>query len=579
MAIKETIDESIKWAEINADVLRSLETPRKAYWVTLAICVIMLFCGIAAETYQYNVGMGTAHLSNPHYWDMYLSSFVFWIGMSHSGTLLSAILLITQSNWRKPIYRFAEAMTTFSLLTAAIFPLVHLGRVWNVYWALPYVSDRGLWPSFTSALLWDTFAIITYLCASVLFLFVGMIPDMAICRDSATGWRKKLYRILSAGWTGTDKQWRNFRQAYLLMACFLIPLAVSVHSIVSTDFAASLNPGMHITSFPPYFVAGALFSGCAGIMTLFIMLRYLLNFEQYMTLEIFEKVCKLTFVIAMVWSYLNLIEFASVWYGHDLPNKEVLIFKATGPYSPIFWTMIFCGSVLPFTLAFKKLRRNLKLMMAVSLLINLGMFAERWMIIAPSLSLAFEPHQWAVLWPSIVQWGIVFGSFGWFGFLILIFVKIVPSVSMYEVKELVYHHRRELFHWDDKFILGIHSIDLQHKKLVRLVNELHFAVSYKRGRELLEKTLHDLSSYIDLHLDYEEKLLINSDYPDFDKHKKGHDLFREKISSFVDRHDIGDETVQHELLEFLKGWLTHHIQGEDAHYVAHIDESEHKDEN
>jgi hemerythrin-like metal-binding protein len=241
--------------------------------------------------------------------------------------------------------------------------------------------------------------------------------------------------------------------------------------------------------------------------------------------------------------------------------------------------MIFCGSILPFTLAFKKLRRNLKIMMAVSLLINLGMFAERWMIIAPSLSLAFEPHQWAVLWPSIVQWGIVFGSFGWFGFLILVFVKIVPSVSMYEVKELVYHHRRELFHWDESFILGIHSIDLQHKKLLRLVNELHFAVSYKRGRELLDKTLSDLVDYLKLHLDFEEKLMIDSEYPDFDKHKEVHENFRLKIASFIDRHNIGDETVQHELLDYLKGWLTHHIQGDDAKYVSHINDGGYGDEN
>lgn len=574
MAINTDINDSIKWAEINADVLRSMEKPRRAYWVAFAACLAMISCAVAAEWYQYNTGMGVANLNNPHYWDLYLSSFVFWIGMSHSGTLLSAILLITQAHWRKPIYRFAEAMTTFSLMTAAIFPLVHLGRIWNVYWTLPYVSDRGIWPSFTSALLWDAFAILTYFCASVLFLFIGMIPDLAICRDNASGWRKRLYEILSAGWTGTDRQWRNFRQAYLLMACLLIPLAVSVHSIVSTDFSVSINPGMHVTSFPPYFVAGALFSGCAGIMTLFIMLRYLFFFDQYMTIAIFEKVCKLTFTIAMVWNYLNLIEFASVWFGHDIYSKEVLIAKADGPYSPIFWTMIFCGSVVPFALVIKKLRRNIPLMLAVSLLINLGMFCERWMIIAPSLSLGYQPHQWDVIWPSIVQWGILFGSFGWFGLLILIFVKIFPSVSMYEVKELVYHHRRELFPWKESYKLGIPAIDLQHKKLVRLVNELNYASSYKRGRGLLKKSFQDLIDYIDTHFSFEEQLLQDNEFPDFYEHKKRHDQFAERIAEYRARHDSGDETVLPELMLFLKNWLSRHMQGSDREYIPFIKNNE-----
>lgn len=320
--------------------------------------------------------------------------------------------------------------------------MIHLGRVWNLYWVLPYVSDRGIWPNFRSPLVWDAFAISTYLTASMLFLFVGMIPDLAICRDNTTGWRKKLYTLLSLGWVGSDRQWRHFRKIYLLMACFLIPLAVSVHSIVSADFAMSIMPGWHVTSFPPYFVAGALYSGCAAIITLFILLRYFFRFEEYMTLPIMEKTCKLTFAIAMVWTYLNLIEFASVWYGHDVYNKELLIAKATGAYAWIFWTMIFCGSVLPFALAVRSLRRHMPTMFVVSLFLNLGMFLERWMIVAPTLSMSQEPHQWDIMYGSIVEWAIVFGSFGWFGMLFLIFVKVFPSVSMYEVKEMVFHRKR-----------------------------------------------------------------------------------------------------------------------------------------
>lgn len=442
MVIEKDINEQIKWAQINADVLRSMENPRKAYWITFFICVAMVACAVVAEIYQYQVGLGPTNLNNPHMWGMYISTFVFWIGMSHSGTLLSAILHIIHADWRKPIYRFAEAMTTFSLLTAGFFPLIHLGRVWNFYWVVPYVSDRGIWPNFRSPLSWDAFAISTYLSASMLFLFIGMIPDLAICRDNAKGFRKKLYGALSLGWVGSDRQWRHFRKTYLLMACFLIPLAVSVHSIVSSDFAMSILPGWHVTSFPPYFVAGALYSGCAAIITLFIMLRYFFRFEEYMTLAILEKTCKLTFAIAMVWTYLNLIEFAAVWYGHDPYGKEVLIAKATGPYAWIFWTMMFCGIIVPFALAFQKLRRHLPTMFVVSLLLNLSMFFERWMIVAPTLSLSMEPHQFYIMYASVVMWAIVFGSFGWFGLLFLIFVKVFPSVSMYEVKEMVFHRRR-----------------------------------------------------------------------------------------------------------------------------------------
>jgi len=441
------INENIAWAKINEDVLRSMENPRMGYWVALACCIAMIMCAVLAEIYQYQEGMGPSNLNWPHMWDLYIATFVFWIGMSHSGTLLSAILHIIQADWRKPIYRFAEAMTTFSLMTAGLFPIIHLGRVWNMYWVLPYVTDRGIWPNFRSPLVWDAFAITTYLTSSALFLFIGMIPDLAICRDNARGWRQKLYTVLSLGWQGDDRQWRHFRKIYLLMACFLIPLAVSVHSIVSADFAMSIMPGWHVTTFPPYFVAGALYSGCAAIITLFILLRYFFRFDEYMTIPIMEKTCKLTFAIAMVWSYLNIIEFAATWYGHDMVAKELLINKFIGPHAPFFWMMLFCGSVLPFALAFEKLRQHLPTMFVVSLFLNLGMWLERWMIVTPTLSYSYQPFAWDVMWPSMVQWSIVFGSFGWFGMLFLIFVKVFPSVSMYEVKEMVFHRRH--YHSDE----------------------------------------------------------------------------------------------------------------------------------
>ncbi|MDE1941567.1 MAG: polysulfide reductase NrfD [Betaproteobacteria bacterium] len=434
------INDEIAWAQINKDVLRSMERPRLMYWVIFLASLALFGFGVYCEIYQYQNGLGVADLENPQVWGLYIATFIFWIGMSHSGTLLSAILHIMHADWRKPIYRFAEAMTTFSLMTAGLFVLVHLGRVWEFYYVVAYPNERWAWPNFNSPLVWDATAIGTYLTSSIVFLYFGMIPDLAICRDNAKGVRKKFYWLLSLGWQGTDRQWANFRVAYLTVACFLIPLAVSVHSIVATDFAVSQQPGWHITSFPPYFVAGALYSGCAAIITLFIVLRYVFRFEEYMTMPILDKTCRLTFAIAMVWTYLNLVEYASVWYGDDPVAKQTLLFRATGDYAAYWWAMNFLGSVVPFALAFKSLRNNIPVMLVVSLLLNLGMWLERFMIVTPTFAHGFYPWTWTDHWmPSWVQWGIVAGSFGWFSMLFMLFCKIFPTVSMYEVKEMVYH--------------------------------------------------------------------------------------------------------------------------------------------
>jgi len=441
MEIKDTMKD-IEWAKINADVMASLEAPRKTFWVVLAVCALLVLIGAYAEAYQYKEGLGVALINRPHYWQLYISNFVFWIGMSHSGTLLSAILLLTKADWRKPIYRFAEAMTLFSILTAAIFPVIHLGRVWNMYWVLPYPNQHAIWPNFRSPLFWDAAAITTYATSSALFLYIGMIPDLAICRDSVRGWRKKLYSALSLGWMGRAREWTAFSKTYLLIACFLVPLAVSVHSIVAADFAMSIMPDWHITSFPMYFVAGAIYSGCNGIITLFVMLRHIFKFEAYMTTEIMDKLAKLTFAVAMAWNYLNLGEYASIWYSNDMFEKEVLWEKLTGPYAPVIWTMLFCASIAPFAMAFKKVRHSMWSMFWLSLVIQLGMWLERFQIVSPPLASNHEPWTWAVVWPGTVQLTITVASFGWFTMLFLIFCKVFPSVSMYEVKEMVFHRRK-----------------------------------------------------------------------------------------------------------------------------------------
>lgn len=435
------IRNDIKWAQINRDVLRSMDRPRNVYWLLVGVCALLVAAGVYAEVHQYRLGLGEALLNRPHMWGLYIANFVFWVGVSHAGTLLSAALFLTNTEWRRPVYRSAEAMTSAALLTAAFFPLIHLGRVWDFYWVLPYPNERGLWPNFRSPLLWDMAAIFTYLNSSMLFLYYGMIPDLAIYRDNARGWRKRLYGWLSLGWVGTDRQWRNFRKGYLLLACFLLPLAVSVHSIVASDFAMSILPGWHITSFAPYFVAGALYSGCAAIITLFLILRHTFRFEEYLTFPILDKLCKLTFAIAMVWVYLNLIEFASIWYGHNQFDKEVLLEKAFGPYAPVWWAMLILGVGLPFVLLVTWVRRHPLALLAVSMLINVSMWLERWMIVSPPLAHNHQPYSWSYHWPGWVQLTITLAGFAWFTLLFLVFVKIFPSLSMYEIKEMLFQRR------------------------------------------------------------------------------------------------------------------------------------------
>ncbi len=434
----------VTWAKINKDVLKSLEKPRPVFWVIFFSALALFSFGVYCEVYQYQNGMGVSDLNNPQVWGLYIATFIFWIGMGHSGTLLSALLHIIHADWRKPIYRYSEAMTTFTLLTAALFVLVHMGRLWQFYYVVAYPNERWTWPNFTSPLVWDATAIGTYLTSSLLFLYMGMIPDLAICRDNARGARRALYRFLSMGWQGTDRQWANFKVAYMTMACFLMPLAVSVHSIVSTDFAVSQNPGWHVTSFPPYFVLGALYSGCSGIITLFIVLRYVFRFEAYMTQPILNKLIKMTFAIAMVWTYLDLIEYATTWYGSDEVAKADLVYRATGDYALQFWGMIFCAMVMPFTLLIRFVRTNYTTLLIISLILNVGMWLERFQIITPTFAKSHYPWLWtAGWWPSWVQWGIVAGSFGWFTMLFMLYCKIFPSVSMYEVKEMVHEQNME----------------------------------------------------------------------------------------------------------------------------------------
>ena len=424
------------WAEVNHDVLHTMLHTTRRYWIALGISMgVAALCFFGPWIYQLHVGVGAAGMNRSAVWGTYLSNFIFWIGLSHSGTLLSAVLHITQSNWRKAIYRSAEAMTLFSLMTAGMFVMVHVGRVWFVHWSVPIPNEMGLWPNFRSPLMFDVMAITTYLTASSIFIYMGSVPDFAAVRDHSTGMRRRLYTIFSFGWRGTDREWHTLGWAYTFFAVFVIPLAVSVHSIVSWDFALSIVPGMHHTIFAPYFVCGAIYSGTAGIVTVMYLLRKHLHLERYIREFHFDNLGKLLIVLSLLWSYINMMELFNTWYGGNSFELEATHWRLTGFYAPLYWMMILFCAFLPLVMISKRVRINFKLMLWISIAINIGMLAERFIIVATSLPRKFLPDFFGFYFPSPVEISITIGSFAIFTTLFLIFVKWVPCVSIYEVKE------------------------------------------------------------------------------------------------------------------------------------------------
>lgn len=431
------------YAEVNQDVLRTLMVTGPKYWMLLgSMIAVVLVCFVGPWMYQLHVGVGAAGMNRNAVWGSYLSNFIFWIGLSHSGTLLSAILHITHSSWRNAIYRSAEAMTLFSLMTAACFVMVHLGRVWFIHWSAPIPNETGLWPNFRSPLMFDVMAITTYLTASTIFIYMGSVPDYAAVRDASTGFRRRLYTVFSFGWRGTAKEWHTLAAAYLFFAVFVIPLAVSVHSIVSWDFAMSIVPGMHHTIFAPYFVCGAIYSGTAGIVTVMYLLRKFMHLERYIREIHVDNLGKLLIVLSMVWTYINVLELFTGWYSGTSYELEALKYKMFGPYALLYWEMILLCAVVPMLIWFKKVRLNWTVMLIVSILINIGMLTERFIIVASSLPIKFLPGAFGYYVPSIVEISITIGSFAIFTTLFLIFIKWTPCISIYEVKETLQPLRR-----------------------------------------------------------------------------------------------------------------------------------------
>ena len=426
----------LKYADVHRDVVRSIVETGPRYYVALAIAFgITLLCFFFPWFYQLYYGIGAAGMNHPGVWGTYLASFIFWIGLSHSGTLLSCVLHLTNSTWRKAMYRSAEAMTLFSLMVAATMVMVHLGRPWFIHWALPYPNQMEMWPNFRSPLLFDVMAITTYLTGSSIFIYMGSIPDFAAVRDRTTGWRNTMYTLLSMGWRGTDKEWHRLHWAYTFLAVLIIPLAVSVHSIVSWDFAMSIVPALHQTIFAPYFVIGAIYSGTAGIVTVMFVLRKYMDFGQYITKLHFDNLGKLLLTLSLIWTYINVVELFTGWYSGASTEHEALAYKLFGYYAPLYWEMILFCAVAPLLCIFKRFRTSLVPMLILSIVINIGMYTERFLIVGTSLSRQYLPDAWGLYVPSLVELSILLGSLALFVTLFLLFVKIFPSVSMYEVKE------------------------------------------------------------------------------------------------------------------------------------------------
>ena len=441
--MRDSLD-NMSFSDVNDDVVRSLVVTGRSYYITLAVCIfIMLACFFTPWFYQLYYGIGAAGMNQPTVWGTYLASFVFWIGLSHSGTLLSCVLHITNSEWRKAMYRSAEAMTLFSLMVAATMVMVHVGRAWFVHWAVPYPNQMELWPNFRSPLMFDVMAITTYLTGSLIFIYMGSIPDFAAVRDRTTGWRHHMYVLLSLGWRGSDTEWHRLGWAYTFLAVLIIPLAVSVHSIVSWDFAMSIVPGMHQTIFAPYFVVGAIYSGTAGIVTVMFVLRKYMNFEHFITKLHFDNLGKLLLVLSLIWTYINIVELFTGWYSGTSTEYEQLKYKLFVYYAPLYWEMILFCAVAPLLLISKKFRTSFVPMLILSIAINIGMYTERFLIIGTTLSRQYLPDSWRVYVPSLVEISILVGSVAMFATLFLLFVKIFPSVSIYEVKETMPVPRRK----------------------------------------------------------------------------------------------------------------------------------------
>jgi Ni/Fe-hydrogenase subunit HybB-like protein len=435
------LDERMDFGRVTEIVSRVTE--RKAprgWWICFLIA--LAGTGVLGVSLIYLVAMGIGVWGNtsPVAWGWDITNFVWWIGIGHAGTLISAILFLFRQGWRTSINRFAEAMTIFAVICAGLFPAIHVGRVWFAYYMFPLPNQMNIWPNFKSPLIWDVFAVSTYFTISLLFWYTGLIPDLATLRDrSTTKVRRTVYGLLALGWRGSHRHWQHYERAYLILAGISTPLVLSVHSVVSFDFATSVLPGWHTTIFPPYFVAGAVFSGFAMVLTLLVIARVVFDLKDIVRMQHLELMNKFMLATGSMVGYAYAMEFFIAWYSGNEYERYVFINRALGPYAWAYWTMITCNVLVPQFFWFKRFRTSLPFMFAASILINIGMWFERFVIIATSLHRDFLPSAWGYFKPTMVDIGIYVGSIGLFFTLFLLFLRWVPMIAIAEVKGVLAH--------------------------------------------------------------------------------------------------------------------------------------------
>ena len=424
------------------DKISSIVLTQKAglkWWLGFAVAFALANVMLVSVAYLVLVGTGIWGVNEPVGWGFAIVNFVWWIGIGHAGTLISAILLLLKQSWRTSINRFAEAMTLFAVACAAVFPLIHTGRPWlAAYWLFPYPNTMGVWPQFRSPLIWDVFAVSTYATVSLLFWFVGLIPDLATLRDrSQTRTGRMVYGMLAMGWRGSAMHWHRYETAYLLLAGIATPLVVSVHTVVSFDFAVAIVPGWHTTIFPPYFVAGAIYSGFAMVLTLAIPIRAIYGLEDFITMRHLQNMAKVMLVTGLIVAYGYLTEAFIAWYSGDRYERYVPINRLFGPYAFQYWSLLVCNVVVPQLLWFRQVRTNTYLLFVIAIIVNIGMWLERYVIVVTSLHRDFLTSSWGNYAPTFWDWSTYVGTIGLFLSLLFLFVRFLPMISIAEMRTML----------------------------------------------------------------------------------------------------------------------------------------------
>jgi Ni/Fe-hydrogenase subunit HybB-like protein len=423
---------------VTAPLLESAARKWRAWWIAFAASTALTAVFIVSVVWVFIKGIGVWGLNTSVVWGFDIANYVWWIGIGNAGTLISSMLLLLRQRWRASINRFAEAMTLFAAAIAGLFPIVHLGRSLYFYWLTPYPNTMTVWPQWRSALIWDFWAILSYLLFSLLFWYIGLIPDFATLRDRArTTGHRLIYGALALGWRGSARHWRIYQLYHVAMACLGVPLVVSLHSVVGLDFAASLMPGWSEPIFPPYFVVGAMYSGFAMVVCLTALVRWGFNLRPVITVEHFDVMARIMLAASIFMGLSYLTEWFDAWYSGERAERSLLRFEFTGAYAPLFFAMLLCNVLAPQAFWISAIRRSITAVFAIAVAINIGMWLERILIIWNTLSHGYTPSMWRLYIPTVWDWLITLGSLGFFMFLFLIFVRLVPAVSMHEVRDLI----------------------------------------------------------------------------------------------------------------------------------------------